>query len=184
MFVSAACPRVWVWTSYVFFSPVKIQKSPTKPSSAALFSCCVFYHEDFILLSVSDILHFTRTWYNGLFSLIFFCFQVWVLIGFWEWRGEEGKKQIAVQMQSQISEKNFRLLVFCGCGFSFGLLVVLYGSMNLNAIKLFLWSKNSKSVFICWEDRDEYDDLDFSINKLLVEYCPGWNGQSSGWLLE
>lgn len=114
MFVSAACPRVWVWTSYVFFSPVKIQKSPTKPSSAALFSCCVFYHEDFILLSVSDILHFTRTWYNGLFSLIFFCFQVWVLIGFWEWRGEEGKKQIAVQMQSQISEKNFRLLVFCG----------------------------------------------------------------------
>lgn len=70
---------------YIFSSPVKIQKTPTEPSSAGLFSRCVFYHEDFVL-SASYVLHFTRTWYDGLFSLIFFSSvgSNWVL-------GQEGR---------------------------------------------------------------------------------------------
>lgn len=144
VFVSAASHHVWLRTSYIFFSPVSIQKI-TKPSSAVLFSCCVFYHEDFILLSASDILHFTRTWYDGLFSLIFFCFQVWVLIGFWEWRGGEGKKQIAVQMQSEISE-NFRLLVFCGWFFFWSPNCSIWFSES-KCYKIILMVKKNLKVF-------------------------------------
>lgn len=131
--------------SHVFFSSVKIQKSPTKLCSAGFFSLCMFYHEDFIVLSAADIFNFTGTWHDGLFNLIFFCFKVWILIVFWEQRGGEGKKQTPVQMQSEISE-NFRWLGFCGW-FSFGLLVLLDASVNLNSVKFFLWSKKFKKCF-------------------------------------
>lgn len=127
-----------------------------------------------IALCFLPLMYFVRIWYYGVFSLIFFCFHIWVLTVFLS-----GKKQTCYpNTVTQISLSKFQIigtsqLVFFQTFCSF----ICFTESDF--YKIFLMVKNPgfssvRSIGM------NIGDLGSSINRLLVvsSLCLDWNEQS------